>query len=80
MSHELRILLLIFAALLVGVAVLVVNPQYRVDKNLDSNRNYYPGIVTEVSADTLEPKSKEVDLDDDKFEIDSSNTQQDFEF
>ena len=78
MSQEIRILVLIFAALLIGGAVLVVNPDYRTDKNLESNRNYYPGIVQEDSSQEL--ADNEVDLDDDEFEIENSDLQQDFEF
>ncbi len=42
LSQELRLLLLIAAAFAVGVIVLILEPDYRFARNLESNREYYP--------------------------------------
>ncbi len=42
LSQELRLLLLIAAAFAVGVIVLILEPEYRFARNLESNRDYYP--------------------------------------
>jgi len=51
MNREHKILILILIALIVGIAVVVIKPDYRVANNLASNRNYYPDVVPVASPD-----------------------------
>jgi len=40
-SQEFRLLMMILIAFLIGFAVIVFNPEYRISKNLQSNMFYY---------------------------------------
>lgn len=40
-------LIMTFLILLSGILVLILIPDYRVEKNLTSNRDYYPKVVSD---------------------------------
>ena len=64
LSNEIRLLLLVAAAFLIGIIVLILNPDYRFKVNLESNKDYYSDIVdAEITPG-----------------IDDNAVQQDFEF
>ena len=50
MKQELRILALILLALLTGLVVLLIKPDYRFNENLLSNENYYPATTEHPNA------------------------------
>ncbi|MGB3974960.1 MAG: hypothetical protein WBM02_07685 [bacterium] len=44
MNQDVRIIILVVAAVGIGLIVLAANPNYRISKNWVSNKDYYPGI------------------------------------
>lgn len=75
MNQDIRIIVLAAAAISIGLIVLAANPNYRISKNWESNKDYYPGIgdfqdstpsfVSPSSLDTLSADPDQEVLDDD---------------
>lgn len=78
MNQELRILGLIIAALFIGMLVLLFNPDYRIEENLESNLSYYPDIAAGEPIEYVEPHM--IDLSNDEVVNDPVEPVQDFEF
>ena len=80
MNQELRIIALILAALLFGAAVLLFNPDYRIDTILRSNSSYYPAVTEATPTPTDTEFQVETDPADDYDDAVDLDLQKDFEF
>ncbi|MCD4652705.1 hypothetical protein K8T06_02085 [bacterium] len=79
MNQEFRILVLILAALFIGIAVLIFKPDYRIPENLTSNISYYPDATSATATPSLNGDI-EIHPTDDKDDTIDLGLQQDFEF
>jgi len=57
------LIILIGVSFLIGLCVLLVNPQYRIDENLKSNADYFAGIEEQMDPDE-QPESISSNVDD----------------
>jgi hypothetical protein len=64
LQEELRLLLLIAAAFVIGALVLFFKPDFRVEQNLKSNAAYYSGTISgqEESASAPEEPPQSVEF------------------
>jgi hypothetical protein len=61
LPQEIKLLLMILAAFLIGIVVLIVNPEYRIEQIRKSNTRYYADSFSETvdqKVDTEEQQSQ----------------------
>ena len=64
LTPEWRLVLLALIAFAIGSLVLILNPDYRIARNIESNWNYYPEIAShdDSSSEMLEEIPQPVDF------------------
>ena len=83
MKQELRILALILLALLTGLVVLLIKPDYRFQDNLMSNENYYPATTEQsnkIKGSDKKSASETLEQGHLSGDPEGIDTQKDFEF